>query len=80
MLPDNILYAVFDIYPIEGYESQNKFMDDWLEKNKDKYEQYKIDNRYFAVEYYGEKFKGNDDIESVVEIWIPIIKKGNNPL
>ena len=75
ILPDNILYAVFDIYPIEGYESQNKFMDDWLEKNKDKYEQYKIDDRYFVVEYYGERFKGNDDIESVVEIWIPIIKK-----
>ena len=75
VLPDNILYAVFDIYPIEGYESQNKFIDNWLEKNKYKYEQYKLDGMYFAVEYYGERFKGNNDPESVVEIWIPITKK-----
>ncbi len=74
-LPDDILYAVFEIYPIEGYESQNKFIDNWLEKNKNIYEQYKMNDKYFAVEYYGEKFKGNNDPESIVEIWIPIILK-----
>ena len=70
----DVLYAVFEIYPARGYDSQNAAMDRWLASNKDKYGQLKTDGRHYVIEYYDERFKGNDDPDSVVEIWIPVIK------
>ena len=72
-LPD-VLYAVFEIYPYMGYESQNQAMDKWLIENKEKYQQLKLNGKDYIVEFYDERFKGNEDADSVVEIWIPIIK------
>lgn len=72
-LPD-VLYAVFEIYPYMGYESQNQVMDKWLIENKEKYQQLKLNGKDYVVEFYDERFKGNEDADSVVEIWIPIIK------
>lgn len=72
-LPD-VLYAVFEIYPFKGYESQNEAMDKWLKENRDKYEEYKSSDKRYVIEYYDERFKGNEDPDSIVEIWIPVIK------
>ena len=72
-LPD-VLYAVFEIYPAKGYESQNEAMDKWLSANQNKYEEFTLDKKHYAIEYYDERFKGNEDADSIVEIWIPILK------
>lgn len=65
------LYASFDVYVAEGYDSQNSAMDDWLNNNKDKYTQRLLDGKYYVVEYYDERFHGNE-ADSIVEIWVPI--------
>jgi len=65
------LYASFDVYVAEGYDSQNSAMDEWLNSNKNKYTQRLLDGKYYIVEYYDERFHGNDT-DSIVEIWIPI--------
>jgi predicted transcriptional regulator YdeE len=67
-------YASFDVYVANGYDSENSAMDEWLELNKDKYTQKLYDNNPYAVEFYDERFHGNDT-GSIVEIWIPIEKK-----
>lgn len=73
ILPD-VLYAVFEIYPAKGYESQNSAIDKWVKQNKDKYQAFRFENKSYAIEYYDERFKGNEDMNSVLEIWIPVIK------
>lgn len=72
-LPD-VLYAVFEIYPFKGYESQNAAIDKWLMDNKRFYNQFKLEEGHYAIEYYDERFKGNENPDSIVEIWIPVIK------
>jgi len=72
-LPD-VLYAVFEIYPAKGYESQNDAIAKWLSNNNGKYKEFKLDNMNYVIEYYDERFKGNEDLSSIVEIWIPILK------
>jgi len=68
-------YAVFDVYVANGYESGNEEMDKWLTANSAKYDQLMLDDVAFIVECYNEKFKGGDQPDSIVEIWIPIYKK-----
>ncbi len=65
------LYASFDVYVAEGYDSQNTAMDEWLSKNQDKYTQRLLDGKHYVVEYYDERFHGNE-ADSIVEIWVPI--------
>ncbi len=65
------LYASFDVYVAEGYDSQNNAMDEWLNSNKNIYAQRLLDGKYYIVEYYDERFHGNET-DSIVEIWIPI--------
>lgn len=67
-------YASFDVYVANGYDSENSAMDEWLELNKDKYTQKLYDNKPYVVEFYDERFHG-DDTGSIVQIWIPIEKK-----
>ena len=70
----DVLYAVFEIYPAKGYDSQNAAINKWLADNKNKYEHLKKDGRHYIIEYYDERFKGNEDPDSVVEMWVPVIK------
>ena len=70
----DVLYAVFEIYPAKGYDSQNRAIDKWLVDNKNRYEHLKKDGKHYVIEYYDERFRGNEDPDSVVEIWIPVIK------
>ncbi len=70
----DVLYAVFEIYPAKGYDSQNKAIDKWLVDNKNRYEHLKKDGKHYVIEYYDDRYKGDDNIESIVEIWIPVIK------
>ena len=69
-------YAVFDVCVINGYDSENKAMDEWLADNPQGYIQSMLGGKPFVVECYNEKFKGGDQADSIVEIWIPVHKKG----
>jgi len=66
-------YAVFDVYVVKGYDSENKNMDKWLLENETKYTQLQIEGKKFVVECYNEKFKGGDKSDSIVEIWLPVL-------
>jgi AraC-like DNA-binding protein/predicted transcriptional regulator YdeE len=66
-------YASFDVYVANGYESENKAMDEWLKTNKEGYSEKLLENKHYCVEYYDERFKG-EEAGSIVEIWIPIEK------
>lgn len=68
-------YASFDIYVSNGYESENNAMNEWLKTNAEGYSEKLFDNNTnYCVEYYDERFIGNE-AGSIVEIWIPIEKK-----
>jgi len=64
-------YASFDVYPANGYDSENKAMDEWLATNNEGYSERLLDGNHYCVEFYDERFKGNE-AGSIVEIWIPI--------
>ena len=63
-------YAVFDVYVADGYDSENAAMGEWLASNGE-WRERTIDSRNVCVEYYDERFQG-EEAESIVEIWIPI--------
>jgi len=67
-------YASFDVYPANGYDSENKAMDEWLSTNNEGYSQRLYNSLYYCVEFYDERFKG-DEAGSIVEIWVPIEKR-----
>lgn len=73
-LPES-LYAVFEIHPAQGYDSENVSMDEWLKVNG-KYSQRGLDDRLFAVLVYGDRYKGESDAASVVECWVPVKTAG----
>ena len=66
-------YASFDVYVANGYDSENNAMNEWLESNKQGYTERLLDDVHYCVEYYDERFNG-DEAGSIVEIWIPIEK------
>ena len=49
-------------------------MDDWLSSNNEGYTEKLLDNRHYCVEFYDERFKG-EEAGSIVEIWVPVEKK-----
>ncbi len=67
------MYAEFEIYPSEGYGSSNAEMNKWLEDNANTYKEVLLDGMHYAIEVYDKRFKGNDNPESVVPIWGPIV-------
>ena len=67
-------YASFDVYVANGYESENNAMDEWLKTNTQGYTEKLLDKTNYCVEYYDERFNGNES-DSIVEIWIPIENK-----
>jgi len=67
-------YASFDVYVADGYDSENNAMNEWLADNPDGYTEKLFGNAHYCIEYYDERFNGNED-GSIVEIWIPIEKK-----
>lgn len=67
-------YAVFDVYVAQGYDSENNAMDEWLKTNRDGYTEKLLGDTHYCVEYYDERFNGNE-AGSIVEIWIPIERK-----
>ena len=70
------LYAEFEIYPAKGYGSSNEAMEKWLSDNADKYKQRYINDKAYGIEVYDERFKGNEDPDSVVGIIVPIVPVG----
>ncbi|MDE5892911.1 MAG: AraC family transcriptional regulator [Acetatifactor sp.] len=67
-------YASFDVYVSNGYESENSAMHEWLKTNGEGYSERLInENMHYCVEYYDERFSGNE-ANSIVEIWVPIEK------
>jgi AraC-type DNA-binding domain-containing proteins len=67
-------FASFDVYVANGYDSENSAMDEWLKTNSEGYSEKLLDNSHYCVEFYDERFDGNE-AGSIVEIWIPIEKK-----
>jgi predicted transcriptional regulator YdeE len=67
-------YAEFEIYPARGYESSNAEMSKWLEDNAGTYRQALLDGMHYGIEVYDQRFKGNDNPESVVGFLEPIVK------
>jgi predicted transcriptional regulator YdeE len=64
-------YASFDVKVANGYDSENRNMDTWLESNPDGWVMTKDENgSSVAVEYYTKRY----DNEGIVEIWIPVNK------
>ena len=63
-------YASFDVYVEQGYDSENSAMDEWLRTNG-RYRQRLLNERPYVVEYYDERFKGEES-GSIVEIWVPV--------
>ncbi len=64
-------YASFEVYVAQGYDSQNNAMDEWLEANKERYGERLLDGKPYVVEFYDERFDGDNE-DSIVEIWVPI--------
>ena len=71
-------YAEFEIYPAKGYESSNAEMSKWLEDNASVYKEALMDGMHFGIEVYDQRFKGNDNPESVVGFLMPIVKVDPN--
>lgn len=67
-------YAAFDVYVENGYGSENNAMNEWLETNSQGYTERLFDGKHYCVEFYDERFSGNE-AGSIVEIWVPIEKK-----
>ena len=67
-------YASFDIYPANGYDSENDAMNEWLASNGQGYREKTLGETHYCVEYYDERFSG-EEAGSIVEIWIPIEKE-----
>ncbi len=68
------VYAVFDVYVAEGYDSQNSAMNEWLDAHGSQYAQRLLKGQYYVVEYYDERFHG-DASDSIVEIWVPLMEQ-----
>lgn len=64
-------YAAFEVYVSRGYDSENDAMDEWLEANRERYKQRRFDGSPYVVEFYDERFVGDNE-DSIVEIWVPI--------
>lgn len=69
-------YAAFDVYVTNGYTSENNAMQEWLTTNRDGYTERLLGKAHYCVEYYDERFNG-EEAGSIVEIWPPI-EKGTN--
>lgn len=67
-------YASFEVYVALGYDSENNAMNEWLKTNNEGYSERLLNNNHYCVEFYDERFCGSE-AGSIVEIWIPIIKK-----
>jgi len=66
-------YASFDVYVANGYDSENNAMDEWLASNGQGYVERQLGDTHYCVEYYDERFNG-EEAGSIVEIWVPIKK------
>lgn len=66
-------YASFDVYVSRGYMSENDAMVEWLATNEEGYRERLLGGKHFVVEYYDERFNG-EEAGSVVEIWVPVEK------
>jgi len=64
-------YASFDVYVARGYDSENSAMNEWLANNDQKYRERLLDGKHYCVEFYDERFHGEEE-DSIVEIWVPI--------
>ena len=59
-------YASFDVYPARGYGSEKSAMDEWLANNDKGSSQRLLGGNPYMVEFYDERYKGNDDAGSIV--------------
>ena len=67
-------YAVFDVCIAGGYDSGNAEMDKWLADNAAVYKQMELDGVQYIIEVYKDEKFAN----SVVEFWIPVLRRVHN--
>lgn len=70
-------YASFDVYVADGYESENNAMSEWLLSNDRNYVRKLYEGKPYCIEHYDARFDGDSD-ESIVEIWLPVIRGGED--
>ncbi|HEY8363938.1 MAG TPA: GyrI-like domain-containing protein [Haloplasmataceae bacterium] len=66
-------YVVFEC-KLSDYNNHMQMVNEWLENNP-LYEQGLLNNNKFIIEYYGPRFNEDDFDESIIEIYLPIVKK-----
>ncbi|MCX4273396.1 MAG: AraC family transcriptional regulator [Acetatifactor sp.] len=66
-------YASFDVYVKEGYDSENRAMEEWLVSNEKEYVRNLLEGKPYCIEHYDARFDDSND-ESIVEIWLPVKK------
>lgn len=66
-------YASFEVFVAQGYDSENDAMEAWLKDNEQGYRRRYLGDLPFVVEYYDERFQGEES-GSIVEIWVPVEK------
>jgi len=71
-------YAVFDAAVANGYDSQNAAMEQWIADNAESYRVLEFHDCEYVIECYNEKFKGGNQPDSVVEIWLPVKRRQVN--
>lgn len=67
-------YAAFEVFVADGYDSENDAMVQWLQTNELGYAERLLDDAHFVVEFYDERFVGEES-GSIVEIWVPIERR-----
>jgi AraC-like DNA-binding protein len=67
------LYASFEILLANGWEHSNRLMDEWLGNNgRFRQRREEASGAYYAVEVYGDRFLGMDNLDSVIDMWVPL--------
>jgi predicted transcriptional regulator YdeE len=52
-------------------------MQQWLDTNTEGYTERLLDGGHYVVEYYDERFHG-EQADSIVEIWVPVEKQSTH--
>ena len=67
-------WAIFEVEPAKWWTIGDVVVQDWIADNE-KYSWRKYDGSIYQLEYYKEKFKGENDPSSRMEVWYPLIEK-----
>lgn len=67
-------YAQWDVAVAKGYDSENASIEGWLATNATVFGQRTLAGASYILECYNEKFKGGNQPDSLVELWLPVFR------